>query len=1091
MAYYSKDSQGNPRKGRNLDELLDKIQSSKIENGTISIGGESITPITEQEADVKYSTKQELNTKQDIIPDLQQIRTNAQSGANAYHKPATGIPASDLASGVIPDTSNFVEESELSEVATSGDYNDLDNKPSLPSTFVTSVNNQTGAVTINEDDIIPDIDTIRDNATAGAGAAEDIEDIEELIPTQATPSNQLADKEFVNSSVATATATYRGSFNLVSDLSLTISATHAQVATALATAISTKDNNDYAFVQIPTADATPTEIASVDRYKYNGTSWEYEYTLNNSGYTAAQWEAINSAITSGLVTKLSALPTNAELTTLLNGKLSADALYAGAAVQGGAANKAVSIPFGQVDSTSTSTAFTATVDGITELRDGVCVYLRNGVVSSTSGCTLNINGLGAKPIYYSMAGSGGINAHFNIAYTMLFIYSSSKASGGCWDMFFGWYTDANTIGYDIREYTNGSKRTKTAVQRYQIMLSTFDGMLLPIYSGTYTTNTTKILTTDKFNPLGEVCYFGTTTNYNAGAVITSNILHSQATNTQIDLRYSFNCGSTLVAGDDVYLVCVPQSDGSAVLHSNPLAFALPTTEDGLLYKRLGKCYDTYRIILEQHKPVYYYKDGGIREWTGNTIPTELTDYSFTNKSVTQNGKMEIKQVGGDTVVWNQKAPESSMPLQNATRTYENGYTLAVLTNGESNVRMSGSFSHTGYHAGGKVLVMSHVPEYSVANAPFNNIRLHVLWNITKNKAANNAATDTTIVKGNTFYSLMTLASTVEATDTIGFYFDVNNNYSFVHTTDDHFKASYNIFDLTLMFGAGNEPSTAEEFEEWLNTHIGDSEYYSYNTGELLSVKAQGIQNGAETHNLDITTLTGKLNGEGSSVTIFPDGLKKAGTVADEIKVDNGVVKAVKRIGSVDLGTLNWDRGIKVNATNEYKFVSVVTIGSLGGVSESQNSIISKYSKGKTNNEGTNLVYEIGSKIGIVDNAYTTEASFKTAMSEVILYYELATPEEYILDNQSYLPLSYMEEKGSETILLPVNGDTPTHIAPRMNVRVSGEDEWVEDKIKALPKDYISSDSLESMLNAMKTAGIITSYTMTYNVNTGKYEFGFT
>ena len=37
-----------------------------------------------------------------------------------------------------------------------------------------------------------------------------------LIPAQASANNQLADKAFVNSSIATATATYRGNYNLVS-----------------------------------------------------------------------------------------------------------------------------------------------------------------------------------------------------------------------------------------------------------------------------------------------------------------------------------------------------------------------------------------------------------------------------------------------------------------------------------------------------------------------------------------------------------------------------------------------------------------------------------------------------------------------------------------------------------------------------------------------------------------------------------------------------------------------------------------------------------------------------------------------------------
>ena len=144
--------------------------------------------------------------------------------------------------------------------------------------------------------------------------------IEGKIPIDASPQNKLATEQFVNSTTSTATATYRGSYNEVSDLHLTTTATRAEIAAELGSIISVADNNDYAFVQIPTSDETPTEIARVERYKFNGTAWAFEYPLNNSGFTAAQWEAINSAITSGLVQKLLALPTNAELTTLLNGK---------------------------------------------------------------------------------------------------------------------------------------------------------------------------------------------------------------------------------------------------------------------------------------------------------------------------------------------------------------------------------------------------------------------------------------------------------------------------------------------------------------------------------------------------------------------------------------------------------------------------------------------------------------------------------------------------------------------------------------------------------------------------------------------------
>lgn len=111
----------------------------------------------------------------------------------------------------------------------------------------------------------------------------------------------------------------------------------------------------------------------------------------------------------------------------------------------GNAYRSASIPMGQVDSTSTATAFTATVPGITELRDGVCMWLRNGKVTSASGFTININNLGAKPVYSNMAAESRITTTFNINYTMLFVYNGTRVEGGCWDIVYGYYSDANTV----------------------------------------------------------------------------------------------------------------------------------------------------------------------------------------------------------------------------------------------------------------------------------------------------------------------------------------------------------------------------------------------------------------------------------------------------------------------------------------------------------------------------------------------------------------------------------------------------------------------------------------------------------------------
>lgn len=113
------------------------------------------------------------------------------------------------------------------------------------------------------------------------------------IPAQATAQNQLADKNFVNSSISTATADFKGTYNSLEDLE--------QV---------TANANDYAFV-IAT-DAAGNTVYK--RYKWvDGSGWTWEYDLNNSSFTAAQWAAIQSGITAALVTKLTELPTNAEL----------------------------------------------------------------------------------------------------------------------------------------------------------------------------------------------------------------------------------------------------------------------------------------------------------------------------------------------------------------------------------------------------------------------------------------------------------------------------------------------------------------------------------------------------------------------------------------------------------------------------------------------------------------------------------------------------------------------------------------------------------------------------------------------------------
>lgn len=127
------------------------------------------------------------------------------------------------------------------------------------------------------------------------------------------------------------------------------------------------------------------------------------------------------------------------------GALPDTTLYAGAETAGGPAIITNGIHYAHVDSTSTSTVFTATVTGVTELYDGLTILLKNGVVTSASGFTININSLGAKPVYNNMAAAGRETTIFNVNYTLLLIYDSTRVDGGCWINYRGYYTDSNTV----------------------------------------------------------------------------------------------------------------------------------------------------------------------------------------------------------------------------------------------------------------------------------------------------------------------------------------------------------------------------------------------------------------------------------------------------------------------------------------------------------------------------------------------------------------------------------------------------------------------------------------------------------------------
>lgn len=277
------------------------------------------------------------------------------------------------------------------------------------------------------------------------------------------------------------------------------------------------------------------------------------------------------------------------------------------------------------------------------------------------------------------------------------------------------------------------------------------------------------------------------------------------------------------------------------------------------------------------------------------------------------------------------------------------------------------------------------------------------------------------------------------------------------------KLKINVFDLTKMFGEGNEPSTVEEFEAMF-----PNDYYEYNEGTLISHDSVGIKTvgfnqfdgekakvlSGQTYYLggsyDSLVFKKKASDEGESIhvnadglytpssngyiyatgsdicinlshtgyrngeyqpyeehttqwyngkkiseltsngeVIFPDGLRRAGNVYDEITFDG---KAIKRLGSVDMGDLSW--------LYQEKYNRFAAKNKLMPYASSANLVTPLYTTNRSPVLGNNIdktIYISEGNVFTNDFSYTDAALFKASLQGQILYYELAEPVVYTLD----------------------------------------------------------------------------------------------
>ena len=156
-------------------------------------------------------------------------------------------------------------------------------------------------------------------------ATEQISDIQSVIPATANPENQLADQGFVNSSIQTATAYFRGDWATWADVP-----TNPELYPVDAHGNRTPTTNDY--MVVITDEQTN---GGTWRYKYTGLwseqgkdGWRVEYQVNETPLTAAQLAALNSNVTAQAVADIATNKSN--ITALQNGKQ--DKLTAGTGI---------------------------------------------------------------------------------------------------------------------------------------------------------------------------------------------------------------------------------------------------------------------------------------------------------------------------------------------------------------------------------------------------------------------------------------------------------------------------------------------------------------------------------------------------------------------------------------------------------------------------------------------------------------------------------------------------------------------------------------------------------------------------------------
>ena len=235
-------------------------------------------------------------------------------------------------------------------------------------------------------------------------------------------------------------------------------------------------------------------------------------------------------------------------------------------------------------------------------------------------------------------------------------------------------------------------------------------------------------------------------------------------------------------------------------------------------------------------------------------------------SATDNAGVPTKDytVKGKTIVWNQMFNKNSTPNLSETA-------ITYSVDGNSNIFNTTSDTISSY-------TYFNFLCNTIANHKYMICAKSLKWSSTAHSGlfvGDEANPDTASYATLTSNNLAKFFTATNETCYIKSYISyIAGNYEFIMN-------ALQLFDLTQMFGAGNEPTTISEFRAMF-----PDDYYPYNVGELKTVVPTSVEAKNQLGETRFVNIP--------SPKYFPDGMRSAGSVYDEINFLSQ--KAIKRVG---------------------------------------------------------------------------------------------------------------------------------------------------------------------------------------------------